>query len=76
LRQGQPGTVDLACEDGSRGRPFQGGELLSARDILENQLVMSTGSHRERATEQQNQFQHSVILSLRAMLIQTLLAPL
>jgi len=43
----------------SGGRAFQGGELLSEPDILKNQFVMSTGSDRERATEQQNQLQHA-----------------
>jgi hypothetical protein len=50
----------------SGGRALQGGELLPERDILKNQLVMSTGSDRERATEHQNQRQHAVILALCA----------
>ena len=54
-----PKTRSLRCA-------LQGGELLPKRDILKDQLVMSTGSDRERATKQQNQLQHAVILALCA----------
>ena len=43
--------------------PSQGGELLSERDILENQLVMAMRGQSQRVPEQQNHFQHAVILS-------------
>lgn len=54
----------------SSDRAFQGVELLSQRDIFENQLVMSTARHSQRAAEQQNHFQHAVILWRRARLNQ------
>ena len=55
-QRGQPKTVDLVCAEGSCGRPFQRGELLSERDILKNQLVMSTGRHSQRRAEQTEAF--------------------
>src|SRR5262245_833636 len=58
-------TVSSATTRSSRCA-LHGGELLPERDILKNQLVMSTGSDGERATKQQNQLQHAVILSLCA----------
>jgi hypothetical protein len=55
-------------------RAFKGVQLLSKREILENQLVVSTARHSQRAAEQQNNFQHAVILSRRAGLNQFLQA--
>ncbi len=43
--------------------PSQGRELLSERDILKNQLSMAKRAQSQRVPEEQNHFQHAVILS-------------
>jgi hypothetical protein len=64
--KGHPEQAVSSAKTRPRRSALYGSELLPQRDILENQLVMSTASDRERATEQQNQLQHAEILALCA----------